>query len=89
MLQNFCFRLKARGFLGFSIIKVRRKLPMLHFTSLSQKMCELLGSPGIDAKESIPLAYVAWRAGTSKFPAHQAGNRFLGSLKDLQNRALD
>jgi hypothetical protein len=50
-----------------------------------------LWSPGIDAKESIPTAYVAWRAGTSNrvvVPARQAGNRFLGSLKGLQIRAL-
>jgi hypothetical protein len=41
-------------------------------------------SPGIDFKESIPSAYVAWQAGTSNrvvVPARQAGNRFLGSLK--------
>jgi len=44
------------------------------------------------AKESIPPAYVAWRAGTSNrivVTARQAGNRFLGSLKGLQIRALD
>jgi hypothetical protein len=50
-------------------------------------------SPGIDSKDSIPPAYVAWRwrAGTSDkaaVPARQAGNRFLGSLKGLQIRAL-
>ncbi len=41
--------------------------------------------------ESIPSAYVAWRVGTSNrvaVPARQAGNRFLGSLKGLQIRAL-
>jgi hypothetical protein len=26
---------------------------------------KLLRSPGIDSKESIPAAYVAWRAGTT------------------------
>ncbi len=39
------------------------------------------------AQESIPLAHVAWRAGTSNrfvVPARQARNRFLGSLKGLQ-----
>jgi hypothetical protein len=44
------------------------------------------------AQESIPPAYVVvWRAGTSNrvvVPARQAGNRFLGSLKGLQIRAL-
>jgi hypothetical protein len=44
------------------------------------------------AKESIPLAYVAWRASTSNrvvVLARQAGNRFLGLLKVLQIRAQD
>ncbi len=43
------------------------------------------------AEESIPPGYVAWRVGTFKrvvVPAIQAGNRFLGSLKDSQIRAL-
>ncbi len=47
---------------------------------------------GIDSKESIQPAYVAWRAGASNrivVPACQAGNRFLGSLKGLQIRALE
>ncbi len=48
---------------------------------------------GIDSKESILPAYVAWRAGTSNkvvvlvVLARQAGNRFLASLKSLQIRA--
>ncbi len=48
-------------------------------------------SPGIDSKESILPAYVAWRVGMSSrvvVPARQVGNRFLGSLKGLQIRAL-
>ncbi len=43
------------------------------------------------AQESISPAYVACRAGTKNrvvVPAHQDGNRFLGSLKGLQIRAL-
>jgi hypothetical protein len=28
-------------------------------------MCKRLRSPGINSKESIPAAYVAWRAGTA------------------------
>ncbi len=39
-------------------------------------------SQGIDSEESIPPAYVAWRAGTTNrvvVRARQAGNRFLGS----------
>jgi hypothetical protein len=40
--------------------------------------------------DSIPPAYVAWRASTSNrfvVPARQAGNRFLGSSNGLQIRA--
>jgi hypothetical protein len=47
--------------------------------------------PGIDSEDSIPPAYVAWRAITTNrvvVPARQAGNRFLGSVKGLQIRAL-
>jgi hypothetical protein len=39
----------------------------------------------------MPLAYVAWRAGTTYrvvVPVRRSGNRFLGSLKGLQIRAL-
>jgi hypothetical protein len=42
------------------------------------------------AQESIPPAYVAWRAGTTNMviaPARQAGNLFLGSLEGPQIRA--
>jgi hypothetical protein len=44
------------------------------------------------AQKSIPPACVIWRAGTTKrviIPARKAGNRFLGSLKGLQTRALN
>jgi hypothetical protein len=54
------------------------------------RICNRLWSPGIDTKESMPLAYVAWRTGTTYrvvVPIRQAGNRFLGSLKGLQIRA--
>jgi hypothetical protein len=50
-----------------------------------------LWSPGIDSEDSMPLAYVAWRVGTTYMvvvPVRQAGNRFLGSFKGLQIRAL-
>ncbi len=43
------------------------------------------------AQESIPPAYVAGRVGTTNrvvVPAHKARNRFLGSSKGLQIRAL-
>ncbi len=55
------------------------------------RICERLWSPKIDSEESISPAHVAWRAGTTNsvaVPARQAGNRFLGSLKGLQIRAL-
>jgi hypothetical protein len=42
------------------------------------------------AQESIPPAYIAWRADTSNRvvePAGQAAIRILGSLKGLQIRA--
>ncbi len=48
-----------------------------------------LWSPGIDSKELIPPAYVAWRAGTTNrvvVQARQSKNRLLGSLKGLQIR---
>ncbi len=34
------------------------------FTSRARTF-KILGSPGIESKESIPPAYVAWRAGTT------------------------
>ncbi len=36
-----------------------------HKFSVSAGVFKLLKSPGIDSKESITLAYVAWRAGTT------------------------
>jgi hypothetical protein len=45
----------------------------------------------MDFKESIPPVYVTWRACMSNrvvVTARQAENRFLGSLKCLQIRAL-
>ncbi len=55
------------------------------------RICKRLWSPGIDSEESISPAYVARRAGTTKrvvVPALQPENRFLGSIKGLQIRAL-
>ncbi len=55
------------------------------------RICKRLRGPEIDCKESIPAAYVARRAGKSNrvfVRARQAVNRFLGSLKGLQIRAL-
>jgi hypothetical protein len=51
------------------------------------RICKRLRRPGIDSEDSIPPAYVAWRAGTRNrvvVPAGQAGNRLLGSLKGSQ-----
>jgi hypothetical protein len=55
------------------------------------RICKRLRSPGIDSNESILPAYITWRDGTSNrvvVPARKAWNRFLGSLKGLQVRAL-
>jgi hypothetical protein len=44
------------------------------------------------AQESIPPAYVAWRAGMTNrvvVPIRQTGNRFLGSSIGLQIRAQE
>ncbi len=51
------------------------------------RICKRLSSPGIGSKETIPPAYVVWRAVTSNrvvVPARQAWNGFLGSIKGLQ-----
>jgi hypothetical protein len=55
------------------------------------RICKRLRRPGMDSEECITPAYVACRAGTTNrvvVPARQAGNRFLGSLKGLEIRAL-
>ncbi len=47
--------------------------------------------PRIDSEESVPPAYLAWRADTTSkviVPADHAGNRFLDSFKGLKIRAL-
>ncbi len=56
------------------------------------RICKRLRRPGIDSENSIPLAYVAWRAGTTNRVVvlarlAVAGNRFLGSIKGLKIRA--
>jgi hypothetical protein len=65
------------------------------------RICGRLRSLEINSKESIPPAYIAWRAGTSnwvvrrslagryvKLGVRQAGNRFLGSLKEVYKFGL-
>jgi hypothetical protein len=55
----------------------------------------VLRRPGIDSKELIPAAYVAWRGPVHqirlsyRLPTRHAGNLFLGSLKSLKIRALE
>jgi hypothetical protein len=36
-----------------------------HFMAMLRRYFKLLRSPGIDSKDSIPPAYVAWRAGAT------------------------
>jgi hypothetical protein len=66
------------------------KAPLWRGKDRRARICKRWRSPGIDSRESIPTAYVAWRAGTSNrvvVPARQAWNRFLGFLKGLQTPA--
>ncbi len=65
--------------------------PLPPFPMYRARISRRLWSPGIDFEESISPAYVACRTGTANrvvVPAHQAANRFLGSLKGLKIRAL-
>jgi hypothetical protein len=43
----------------------RDGLGFLHLQADRARIFKLLGSQGIDSKESIPPVYVAWRAGTT------------------------
>jgi hypothetical protein len=58
------------------------------------RICELLRNPGIDSKESMPPAYVAWCPVRQAYllcrPArlHRLAESILGLLKDLQIRTL-
>jgi hypothetical protein len=61
----------------------------LSYRSALARICERLWSPEIESEDSNFVAH--WRASTTNtvvVPARQAGNRFLGSLKSLQIRAL-
>ncbi len=60
-----------------------------HFRGPRNRLAGRLDNP---IGRTGPIAYVAWRASTSSrvvVPARQAGNRFLGPLKDLQIRAQE
>ncbi len=69
--------------------KPEESIPPVHITRA--RICKRLRGPVIDSEDSILPAYVAWRARTTNrvaVPARQAGNRFVGSIKGLQIRAL-
>ncbi len=53
--------------IGFKYLKSLTHLrTFLYLTKASRAgIISLLWSPGIDSRESIPPAYVAWRAGTT------------------------
>jgi hypothetical protein len=79
---------RSRGIYSKPGVPIRQ--PYLLFLPARARICKRLRRPGIASKESIPPAYVGWRAGTSNrvvVPALQTGTRFLGSLKGLQIRA--
>jgi hypothetical protein len=73
-------------------VQTDHEFNLLLYSRLSRAgICKRLRRPGIDSEDSIPPAYVAWRASTTNrvvVPARRAGNRFLCSLKGLQIRAL-
>ncbi len=64
-------------------------------TTLRARICERLRRPGIDSKEPIPPAYVAWRPGTLTLfvvrpdKLQRLAESIPGLLKHLQIRALD
>jgi hypothetical protein len=68
----------------------------MEYVVIRARICKRLRSPEIDSKESIPLAYVAWRAGTVTLfvvPVHRRAesiprNLFLDSLK-FTNSGID
>ncbi len=79
-------KLTCKGTLRQVFIRVYRLEIKSVMWVFSTQLCELSPylkrRPGIDSEDSIPRACVAWRAGTTNrvvVPAHQAGNRFLGS----------
>ena len=38
---------------------------LLRRLTIGAQICKTLESPGINSRDSIPLAFVAWRAGTT------------------------
>ncbi len=57
-------------------------------SAASASICKRLRRPGINSEDSIPPAYVTWRAGTKNIvvvPARQAGESIPGLLKRFTN----
>ncbi len=52
----------------------------------SERICKCLRSPGIDSEESIPPAYVAWRAGTTNRVSYGTGPPGWESIPGLFKR---
>jgi len=74
-----------------SVAKKQRRQNFLVAVQCRARICKCLRRSGIASEDSIPPACVAWRTGTTNMvveTARKAGNRFLGSLKGLQIRAL-
>jgi hypothetical protein len=60
--------------------------PLLHNWA---RICKRFRNPGIDSKESIPPAYVTWRASTTnRVLVHRMAESIPELLKHLQIRAL-
>jgi hypothetical protein len=82
---------RARIFKLLSSPRIDSKEPIPPGCVAWAPVCQRLSSPGMDSEESIPQAFVAWWPSSTNrvvVPARQAGNRFLGSSKGLQIRAL-
>jgi hypothetical protein len=62
-------------------ISICSNIPVFH-KAPGPVFVNVYGAQGIDSEESIPSAYVVWRADATNrivVPAYQAGNRFLGA----------
>ncbi len=91
LLPRFCTSI-FHGYL-YKVTYYRKSLKAVHknfgsYTRYRARICKLLRCSGIDSKESIPAAYVAWRAGTTTlFVVPSARLDSCELLKSLQNRA--
>jgi hypothetical protein len=60
------FKYLSRSLVRKGCGKVRRNaFPLRPLPPPREGILKLLWSPGIESKESIPPAYIAWRAGTT------------------------